>query len=231
MTKANFLRISLSRSQFVWGLRYLLFETVFLSSLLNTLNWILPTPMDDAQLNFLFFVINLTAVILIFRQYLVQFLKAEPMDHLKTLAVSAAFFCIYEAASFGMSWLITAIDPGFSNVNDGYIAQMSQERYFLMFLGTVGLVPVTEETLFRGLLFRGLYERSSLAAWIISTAAFCVVHILGYAGEGIWTLLLCFLQYLPAGLCLAAAYRLSGSILSPILIHMAVNAIGMLALR
>lgn len=231
MTKANFLRVSLNHAQFTQGLWYLLFETVFLQSLLNALNWILPVPMDDALRNFLFCVINFTAVILIFRQYLVQFFQVEAMDYLKTLAVSAVFFCIYKAAFLGMTWLITVLEPSYSNANDTYIIQLIRDQYFLMFTGTVILVPVAEETLFRGVLFRGLYEHSAPAAWILSTTVFCLIHILSYLGQGPWILLLSFLQYLPAGLCLAAAYRLSGSILSPILIHMAVNATGMLALR
>ena len=44
-------------------------------------------------------------------------------------------------------------------------------------------------------------------------------------------LLLAFLQYLPAGLVLAWAYRKSGSIFSPILIHAAVNTLALLSLR
>jgi membrane protease YdiL (CAAX protease family) len=61
---------------------------------------------------------------------------------------------------------------------------------------------------------------------------FALVHILGYIGfYPFEMLLLCFVQYLPAGICLAAAYRLSGSLLSPILIHALVNLLAMLSLR
>ena len=44
-------------------------------------------------------------------------------------------------------------------------------------------------------------------------------------------LLLCFLQYIPAGIALGWAYVRSGSILTPILIHTLVNAIGVAILR
>ena len=68
--------------------------------------------------------------------------------------------------------------------------------------------------------------------WVLSVALFSSVHIINYIGAYPFdTILLCFVQYIPAGLCLAGAYRLSGSLLSPILIHALVNLVGMLALR
>ena len=42
-------------------------------------------------------------------------------------------------------------------------------------------------------------------------------------------LLLCFIQYLPAGYCLCFAYRRSGTIISPIIVHAVVNAMSMIA--
>lgn len=231
MTKNEFLRISLTRKEMVWGIRYLLFQTVFLPSLLNALNWVLPMTLDRAQLNFLFFCINFGAVAVIFRQYLVHFLHLDRKAAVRIGAVSVALFGAYWVSTTLLGYLLTAIAPGFANINDQSIAAVSQDNYWLMFLGTAVLVPITEECLYRGLIFRGLYDRSPILAWLISTAVFSAVHLLGYTGYEMRILFLCFLQYLPAGLCLAAAYRLSGSLIPPILIHAAVNTIGMIALR
>jgi membrane protease YdiL (CAAX protease family) len=56
--------------------------------------------------------------------------------------------------------------------------------------------------------------------------------VLGYIGSAdLLTLALCFLQYIPAGLCLAWAYDASGSIFAPVLIHTVINALGILSLR
>ena len=44
-------------------------------------------------------------------------------------------------------------------------------------------------------------------------------------------LFLSFLQYVPAGLCLAWSYEKADSIWAPILIHIAVNQMGNLAMR
>ena len=59
-----------------------------------------------------------------------------------------------------------------------------------------------------------------------------MIHVMGYIGQFDWlTLVLCFLQYIPAGLWLAWAYEKSDSIFAPMLIHTAINAIGIYAMR
>ena len=124
------------------------------------------------------------------------------------------------------------IRPEFVNKNDQAVADMAEISYGLMFLGTVVLAPVTEEIFYRGLLLRGLYGRSPVAAWIVSVSVFGLIHVLGYLSVlSPLELLLSFLQYLPAGVCLAASYRLSGSLICPILIHAAINTVAILALR
>ena len=61
---------------------------------------------------------------------------------------------------------------------------------------------------------------------------FALVHVVGYIGNAsALTLLLCFVQYLPAGYCLAWCYQNTGTILTPILMHMLVNAYGLANLR
>ena len=232
MTKNEFLRISMNRSETVWGVRYFLFQTVFLSSLLSALNLVLPFSLNATQLNFLFFCINFGAALVIFRKFLVQFLQIDISRVLRILWVSAVFWVVYWVSTALLGQVFSVIDPDFVNQNDQNIATMTESHYWLMFIGTVILAPFAEECFHRGLIFRGLYPRSPIAAFTVSAAVFSAVHILHYIGSvPAHALLLSFLQYIPAGLCLAGAYRLSGSLISPILIHMAVNAMGMLALR
>ena len=116
-----------------------------------------------------------------------------------------------------------ALGPG-SNYNDESIAALSRGNYFLTFIGTVILVPLAEECFYRGLIFRNLYRKSPLAAYLISMLAFACIHILGYIGQySPLELVMAVLQYLPAGLCLAWSYIRGDTILAPILIHAAVN--------
>ena len=75
-------------------------------------------------------------------------------------------------------------------------------------------------------------QRKKPGAAVVSTVLFSLIHINNYIGYyDPLTMLLSFVQYIPAGICLAAAYEISGSIFAPVLIHTAVNAVGMLAVR
>ena len=128
--------------------------------------------------------------------------------------------------------LITQLDPGYANYNDASIAAMSRSSLFLMFIGTVVLVPPFEECMFRGLIFRNLYGKSPVIAYLVSIAAFAAIHILGYLG--MYTPLeiaMACLQYLPAGLCLAWAYTRADTIFAPIVIHAVINYLSLRALR
>lgn len=234
MDKKNhdFFETTLSRREMTWGLRYLLFQLVFLPSLLHFFNTLVGNLLGSAELNFLFFVINFAAAGWIFRKFLLENGKIALARPGKTLLIAGAGFLVYTVCARALGWLFAWLDPGFANLNDQSIASISRENYPLMFVGTVILVPVAEEVFHRGLVFRGLYSRSAAAAWTVSTAVFAMIHVMNYVGVyAPTTLILCFLQYVPAGQCLGAAYRLSGSLAAPILIHAGVNALGMLAVR
>ena len=209
-----------------------MFQMIFLPRLLSLLFALLGVSVSSTIQNFLYFSINAFVAIWIFRDFWKETLSAFPKDLPKILLVGVCGFFLYRLLSLAMGLLIAAIDPSFVNANDQNIAQMSQENYLLMALGTVILAPIAEEVFHRGVMFGLLYRRSPVAGYIVSTVVFSLVHIHNYIGLlPPQTMLLCFLQYLPAGVCLAAAYHLSGSILTPILIHSAVNAIAILSVR
>ena len=93
-------------------------------------------------------------------------------------------------------------------------------------------MPLTEETLFRGLIFGALQQKNRTIAYLLSVVFFAFVHVMGYFGVTSGAvLMISFVQYIPAGIVLALAYEFSGSILAPTLIHMAVNAIAILSMR
>ena len=232
MSKHEFLRTSLTTKEKVWGWRYLLFQIIFLPTLLSTVNWFLDAPLSSSVLNFIFFSINFAAAILIFHRYLRQFLAIDWRRLVRILIAGILFFLLYWLCNLLLGMLLAVIDPTFSNQNDQTIADMTQDNFLLMAIGTVIFVPITEEVFHRGLIFRGLYDWSAPGAYLISAAVFSAVHLTSYVGTmEPFTLFLSFLQYIPAGLCLAGAYRMSGSLLCPVLIHAAVNAAGILALR
>lgn len=214
------------------GSGWLLFQVTVFPRLLAMGNGMLPVPLPASTLNFLFFSVNAGAMALIFRCYLRAMLARLKTDLAGVISAAVPLFFAYWLVNVLLFYLFQMADPSFANINDQSVADLCAENYGLMFIGTVFFVPVTEEVFHRGLIFRGLYDRSPAAAWILSVTLFCCIHVMGYLGQcGGLTFFLCFLQYVPAGIALAAAYRLSGNILAPILIHTLSNLLGMLALR
>lgn len=232
MAKYDKLTHSLTRSEVILGWIWLIFQTLFLPALLVMANGLLDYPLSNAWINFLYFSINFLAVVIIFRQFLGRSVTNLGKNLLRTLKGAFLGFCVYYVSNIAMTELLEFLFPWFSNVNDENVISLLQLEFYPMLIGTVVLVPFTEEVLFRGLVFRGLYSKNRFLGYLISSALFCAVHILGYlASFDPLTLALCFLQYIPASLCLAWSYTQADSIFAPILIHTVINAMGVMAVR
>ena len=192
------------------GLIYYLLQLLVIPGLAVGVSFLLGNTISESVLNVICFAINFIAVLIIFRKFLLanwQPVRIQPWNVLRCAGIG---FLMYLAGNFLFRWLSTAI----------------------MTIGTVILVPIAEECFYRGLIFRGIYDRSPLLAYSLSMVIFSLAHVLGYvAMADFGTLVLCFLQYLPAGFALAWSYRASGSIYASVLIHMTVNQMGMLLMR
>ena len=221
-----------ARKEISWGWRYLAFEIVFLGYFLSIVIHFFALPWGSRELNLCYFFLNFAVALFIFR----HFLRGTAITAAKRIPAillgAVAGFFVYYVLSTAVNIAIVAIEPTFFNVNNQNLSEISSRYYWLTAFCTVILVPVTEELLHRGAIFGGLYKKNRVAAYCVSTLVFALVHITAYIGYfEPKTLLLCYLQYIPAGLCLAAAYDLTGCIVTPILIHAAINAVGILAMR
>ena len=217
---------NLTNQETIGGFCYMAFQLLLLGDLLVWINGYLQNPLNTAELNFTFYLVNFIVILLIFHDFLGRSLK-HATRHPAILCQAVILGLVaYYASSRVMDWAIGLLVPSFSNYNDQAITDMISGNFFLMAVSTVILVPPVEECLFRGLIFRNLYGKSHVAAYIVSIAAFAILHIIGYIGSyQPLELLMAFLQYLPAGLCLAWAYTKADTIFAPILIHAAVNAV------
>ena len=222
----------MSRSEKIWGWLYMAFSLIALPSLLQLLNRNLADPMNDGTLNFVFYCVNFFAILCIFRRFLRDSLVAAWRDLWNFIQAVVLGYVAYWACTRAMDAVMTHLLPGFRNINDSAITEMAHANYTLMAIGVTLLVPLTEEVLYRGLIFRNLYRSSQLAAYLVSMAAFAAIHVLAYIGsESVTTLAICFLQYLPAGLCLAWTYTKADNIFAPVLVHTLVNAIAIGAVK
>jgi membrane protease YdiL (CAAX protease family) len=214
------------------GLGYIALQVFILPFVLVQGNLLLGNPFSAAQLNFMLFCVDFLCVTVIFHRFLLQGAKRALATPFTCLRYAFLGFLLHFLGSFLINTVIMSVYPDFSNVNDATISGLTQQNYQLMSLGTVLLVPITEEVLYRGVVFGKLHACNPFVAYVVSTLVFAALHVVGYIGYyKPLHLLLCFLQYIPAGLCLAWAYVKADSIWAPILMHMTVNQIGMLAMR
>ena len=215
-----------SSRESIGGICYLLFQLLFLPSFLYWVNGQVDTPLSESELNFLFYLLNFFAVLLIFHDFLARSLSQLLHHPIDALQAAILGFVAYYVCYYTIDWVVSLVLPGYTNYNDESIAALSRGNYFLTFIGTVILVPIAEECFFRGLIFRNLYKKSHWAAYCISIVAFAAIHILGYIGQySAAELIIAVIQYIPAGLWLAWSYIKGESIFVPIFIHAAVNFI------
>lgn len=232
MKKSKNLSAVMTGKETLRGFLYLAFQMLVLPSFLIWCNTQLPDPLNEAQLNFVFYMTNFIAMLLIFHDFLgrsMTYALGHLVDFCQAMILG---FVAYYACRQATTWLIGLLVPSFTNYNDSAIAAMNQGNSFLMLIGTVVLVPPFEECIYRGLIFRNLYSKNHTAAYILSMAAFAVIHILGYLGQyAPLELVMAVLQYLPAGLCLAWTYVKAGTIFAPIILHALINYITLTGMR
>lgn len=174
--------VSMNRREARLGWVFLALEIFVLPRLFPMVNALLPKPLNSAQLNFAFFATNFLVVLLIFHDFLLENLRQFRKNIWKNLVVIALGFSLYTFVSALMGLLIDHFVPEFVNANDANVAAVAQNAPLLMGLGTAVLVPPTEETLFRGLLFGEPARKNKLTGWVVSTGIFALVHVTGYIG-------------------------------------------------
>lgn len=146
---------------------------------------------------------------------------------LKTAGVGiVAYYGLCELAS-RLGGLLT---DRAGNLNDSAIsAQMGSAPHTTLLI-VIFLAPFVEETLFRGLVFGGLKERSRFAAYAVSCALFALLHVWQFAvADRNPAYFLLMVQYLIPGLVLAWAYDHAGTLWAPIGLHAGVNALSVLS--
>ena len=230
--KTKRLSVHLTDREQIWAIIYLLFSLFLLPELLQWMNGYLPAKLSNMWINFLYFSVNFLFVVWIFAGFFKRSLIYAGQNMLDFLIAVLVGSVVYWVSNYCLSQMLSHFFPDYVNLNDGSISAMVQDNFVLMLIGTVLFVPVAEEALHRGLIFGSLYPKSHSAAYALSTVIFAAVHIMSYVGVYSTThLVLAFVQYVPAGLVLAWAYRRSGSIFAPMLMHATINALGILAQR
>lgn len=163
-----------------------------------------------------------------------SFLARATRDFLSRIWSVLGSACLGLVAFFGLGELsarvLGLVLTEQANLNDAAISAKVGAAPYSTAVIVVLLAPFVEETLFRGLVFGGLKERSRLLAYAASCALFALVHVWQFAVAGrdpayfLW-----MAQYLIPGLVLTWAYEHSGTLWASIGLHAGVNALSALA--
>lgn len=214
----------LKRYEIILGAIYAALEFLVLPVALSFANlyWDLPLWL----LNVIMFCLNFLFMVAILHRFIGNALVAAVKNPFRTLRFAGSGLVLYFLVNIFVSSNIMTLFPDYMNLNNESVADMTLEGGIYVTASAVFLVPVAEELMFRGLIFRGIYEKNPKLAWIVSVFLFSAVHVIGYVGEYQPVMLLVALvQYLPAGIFLNYAYYRSDNIIAPMLMHMAINQI------
>lgn len=210
------------------GWCWMAFQFLLLPSLLTGAAGLLPMEISDAVLNFGYYLVSVAAICLIFSDFLRDSFRIVLQKRKRCAMVCALALVVYYAATWAVTRFIGFCDPTLYNRNDANITAMRRQGLVLTAMTTVLLAPVTEECLFRGLIFGQLLKKSRPGAYVLSALCFGLLHVMGHLGTYTpMQLALSLLQYAPAGLILAWSYEKSGTIATPILVHGIINAVSM----
>ena len=151
------LSVSMTRRETLLGWVYLLFSMFILPVAVYLINDLLSLQLSDTEVNLIYMGLNFLAIALIFRRFLTASVKSAANKPWRVLAFAAAGFALYYLGSLMVAMVIVFVSPDFMNVNDSAVIGLFEEHSAWMAVSTVLLVPITEETLYRGLLFQGFH--------------------------------------------------------------------------
>lgn len=218
----------MSRAEIIGGFLYLPLYVIGLQWLLDLALGALDITLAATTANIIYFLTNFVVIALIFRHYLIASL-AKITKHfwfyLQAVVLGFAFY-------YALAWLLALVFSFLGlvpvNPNDQYVASLAGNNFRLVAVCTILLAPMVEETLFRGLIFGNLHQKSRILAYVLSALLFAVMHVWQYVGDVGWSnTILCAIQYIPAGVALGWTLEKSDTIWAPILVHSLINAVSM----
>ncbi len=224
------LSVTMSRRQIIAGLIYLPFYLILLSLGLELLLWFLlktqPTP---AQLNACYYAVNAVLILLLFGRFLrADFTRADWQTAFRKLPKS---LLVYFGLSLAVNLVIFFVHPEFANMNNDAILGIMDSSPVFVYILTVVLAPVIEETLFRGLIFGNLLRVNRAAAYAVTCLGFAAIHVMSFLGQLTpLEIILSILQYIPAAAVLCAVYEKRDTIAAPMLLHACINLIACLVM-
>lgn len=186
---------------------------------------------DAVLIEFICKLADVVYLFIVLRRYLRRAFDGF-LDNLKHSFSSAgiAYVIIYVLSIFATFAVNMIIGDAEANPNEEAWSQLQLDNPAMILVITVVLAPIGEECMFRGALFGTLRRKSRWLAYAVTVVVFSSAHVIQYVVlYGDWSMTVYLLQYIPMAIGLAWCYERSGTIWSPIILHVGINALAMLA--
>lgn len=220
--------VRMRRSEIIGGILFFLLYQFGMGSLLLLVLPLFGLPTDDASLNGAYYVVNFVVTAVLFRRFLADSLPLAAHNFLRFLKSVFLGFACYEILQIATVLLISVVAPETIAPNDETVRAIAEVNYNVMWVGAVLLAPIVEETLIRGLIFSNIRRKNRLLAYVLTALVFAAMHTLPYLGEmDLMTVGMNLLLYGLPSVALCVSYEYSGTIWSPIALHMIINALAM----
>ncbi len=221
-------KLNMSKTARILGWCYLPVHLFVLPLLLNIYSFVSASGLSDKMINVIYYGVGIAYILLFMRSYLRSDFDTL-LDHKigNFLCLISGYF-VDMLLSYAALIALELIVGSVVNPNENAIDTMAQNDYNAVFGLAVFLAPVVEETLFRGIVFGTLREKSRVLAYVVSVLLFSFYHIWQYAVAYLdASLFVYMIQYIPVSFVLAWLYDRSRSIWVPIIFHMLINALAM----
>lgn len=230
---------SLRRGERIGGLIYLpmfLIGTEYLALLIVLL--FRPNLSEDELLvpvNLVYTGLNAAALCLIFHRYLAAQFRRVQLRGWSIFTDLLLGFLVYYGINMLTAYAVQIVQALFNleyrNANQDAVNTMLFRSPAAAIVAACVLAPISEELLFRGLIFCGLYRKSRVGAYAVSMFSFAFIHVMmSIFSQPIGVTLTVLALYLPHGFALAWTYERSGSIWSAIFLHASLNTLAFILL-
>ena len=185
-----------------------------------------PGKLNLFWLNVICWGVGFWLLFLVLHRYLIASFKRVKLDFWETVQAVILGFVLYWVLSNVAGWLYTALAPTFTNINNEAVSGMTQRKPAIMAVMTILIVPISEECIYRGLIFAPLAGVNYYLAIAVSALLFAFSHVVGFIGVyDPLTMVLCVIQYLPASIALAWTHGKADTIWASVALHSVINAI------
>lgn len=207
---------------------YLLVMPLLAQRLFALFELLLDTQIGAELQNALYYYLLFAVTLIIFHRY-IGHTTSRLLDNLDRAAVTLFLgLLIFYGANELLYRVFHVFFHSRANLNDVTIAAQVNTAPRTTALIVIFLAPFVEETLFRGLVFGCLREKSAVVGYAVSALLFAFLHVWTFALSS-WDVsyFALMLQYLAPGLVFAWAYDRSGTLWTSILLHAIVNALAL----